>query len=42
MTRNAKGQFMRKSTRSCRAVADQTAIVMFGLLFAVVAFAQTM
>ena len=42
MTRNNKGQFMKRSTRSARAVVDQTNIVMFGLLFTVVAFAQTM
>ena len=41
MTRNSKGQFMKKSTRSDSAVADQTSIVMFGLLFVVVTFAQT-
>ena len=40
MTRDSKGRFMKEPTRTNRAVEDQTCIVMFGLLFVVVAFAQ--
>ena len=40
MTRNSKGQFMSRSTRTMRAVADQSVIVAFGLLLIVVTAIQ--